>query len=71
MLNCYFQAATYVEFDHSFTDDEKSIAKALWFSSNLNSAACKLKLGDYLEASTLCTKVCSSPHPFSFSSLAK
>nr|POE57277.1 peptidyl-prolyl cis-trans isomerase fkbp65 [Quercus suber] len=50
-------AATYVEFDHSFTDDEKSIAKALWFSSNLNSAACKLKLGDYLEASTLCTKV--------------
>ncbi|XP_075637885.1 70 kDa peptidyl-prolyl isomerase-like isoform X2 [Castanea sativa] len=53
----YEKAATYVEFDHSFTDDEKSIAKALWFSSNLNSAACKLKLGDYLEASTLCTKV--------------
>ncbi|KAK7839347.1 70 kda peptidyl-prolyl isomerase [Quercus suber] len=53
----FIKAATYVEFDHSFTDDEKSIAKALWFSSNLNSAACKLKLGDYLEASTLCTKV--------------
>ncbi|GMY19703.1 70 kDa peptidyl-prolyl isomerase-like [Fagus crenata] len=50
-------AATYVEFDHSFSDDEKSVAKALWLSSNLNSAACKLKLGEYLEASILCTKV--------------
>uniref|UniRef100_A0A2N9G3C8 Uncharacterized protein n=1 Tax=Fagus sylvatica TaxID=28930 RepID=A0A2N9G3C8_FAGSY len=51
------KAATYVEFDHSFSDDEKSVAKALWLSSNLNSAACKLKLGEYLEASILCTKV--------------
>ncbi|KAG6641122.1 hypothetical protein CIPAW_09G051100 [Carya illinoinensis] len=56
----YEKAAKYVEFDHAFTDDEKSTANALWLSCNLNSAACKLKLGEYLEASKLCTKVLES-----------
>lgn len=60
LLHFYLQAAKYVEFDHAFTDDEKSTANALWLSCNLNSAACKLKLGEYLEASKLCTKVLSS-----------
>jgi FK506-binding protein 4/5 len=58
------QAAKYVEFDHSFTDAEKSLANALWLSCNLNRAACKLKLGEFLEASGLCTKVLA---PFSVS----
>ncbi|XP_059428085.1 70 kDa peptidyl-prolyl isomerase-like isoform X2 [Corylus avellana] len=53
----YEKAAKYVEFDHSFTDAEKSIANAVWLSCNLNRAACKLKLGEFLEASGLCTKV--------------
>ncbi|KAF3442184.1 hypothetical protein FNV43_RR16100 [Rhamnella rubrinervis] len=50
-------AAKYIDFDHSFTDVEKCAADALRLSCNLNNAACKLKLGDYLEASKLCTKV--------------
>lgn len=64
LLHFYLQAAKYVEFDHTFTDDEKSTANALWLSCNLNSAACKLKLGEYLEASKLCTKVLSFPPSF-------
>ncbi|KAL7197754.1 hypothetical protein ACSBR2_020308 [Camellia fascicularis] len=56
-LNYLLQASKYVEFDHSFSDDEKYQANALRLSCNLNNAACKLKLGEYREASTLCTKV--------------
>lgn len=56
-LNYLLQASKYVEFDHSFSDDEKCHANALRLSCNLNNAACKLKLGEYREASTLCTKV--------------
>ncbi|CAL5435287.1 unnamed protein product [Camellia sinensis] len=51
------KASKCVEFDHSFSDDEKCHANALRLSCNLNNAACKLKLGEYREASTLCTKV--------------
>ncbi|KAL3533451.1 hypothetical protein ACH5RR_006972 [Cinchona calisaya] len=51
------QASKYIEFDHSFNDDEKFQASSLQLSCNLNNSACKLKLGKYLEASKLCTKV--------------
>lgn len=53
------QASNYTEFSHSFTDDQKCLAKELRLSCLLNNAACKLKLGEYLEASRLCTKVYS------------
>uniref|UniRef100_A0A6N2JZR7 peptidylprolyl isomerase n=1 Tax=Salix viminalis TaxID=40686 RepID=A0A6N2JZR7_SALVM len=52
-----FQATKYIEFDHSFTDEEMCLAKSLRLSCHLNNAACKLKSGEYLEASRLCTKV--------------
>ncbi|KAL1813451.1 hypothetical protein ACET3Z_023516 [Daucus carota] len=53
----YEKASKYVEYDHSFSADEKSQANALQLSCHLNNAACKLKLGEFLEASRLCTKV--------------
>ncbi|KAI4300926.1 hypothetical protein L6164_034252 [Bauhinia variegata] len=53
----YEKAVEYIEFDHSFTDDEKCHATTLRISCYLNNAACKLKLGEYAEASKLCTKV--------------
>ncbi|KAE9599730.1 hypothetical protein Lal_00045764 [Lupinus albus] len=53
----YEQAIRCIEFDHSFSDDEKRRANTLRLSCNLNKAACKLKLGEYSEASRLCTKV--------------
>ncbi|MED6124398.1 hypothetical protein PIB30_058576 [Stylosanthes scabra] len=53
----YEKAVKCIEFDHSFSEDEKLHANTLRLSCNLNNAACKLKLGDYTEASRLCTKV--------------
>ncbi|OVA11790.1 Peptidyl-prolyl cis-trans isomerase [Macleaya cordata] len=53
----YEKAVKCVEFDHSFTDEEKTWANALRISCNLNNAACKLKLEEYVEASKFCTKV--------------
>ncbi|KAJ6332214.1 hypothetical protein OIU76_010576 [Salix suchowensis] len=53
----YDKATEYIEFDHSFTDDEMCLAKSLRLSCHLNNAACKLRSGEYLEASRLCTKV--------------
>ncbi|TKY62748.1 Peptidyl-prolyl cis-trans isomerase FKBP65 [Spatholobus suberectus] len=53
----YEKAVKYIEFDHSFNEDEKRQANTLRLSCNLNNAACKLKLGEYIEASRLCTKV--------------
>ncbi|KAJ6700187.1 PEPTIDYLPROLYL ISOMERASE [Salix purpurea] len=53
----YDKATKYIEFDHSFTEDEMCLAKSLRLSCHLNNAACKLKTGEYLEASRLCTKV--------------
>ncbi|BAT85078.1 hypothetical protein LR48_Vigan10g025700 [Vigna angularis] len=53
----YEKAVKYIEFDHSFGEDEKHRSNNLRLSCNLNNAACKLKLGEYIEASRLCTKV--------------
>ncbi|XP_073003060.1 70 kDa peptidyl-prolyl isomerase-like [Typha latifolia] len=53
----YEKAAKFVEFDSSFSDDEKKQSKALKVTCNLNNAACKLKLKDYKQAEKLCTKV--------------
>ncbi|KAL8162931.1 hypothetical protein V2J09_014420 [Rumex salicifolius] len=51
------EALKYLEFNHSFTDEEKSLAKNLEASCYLNNAACKLKLEEYNEVSRLCSKV--------------
>ncbi|GAY43643.1 hypothetical protein CUMW_076070 [Citrus unshiu] len=53
----FTKAAKIIEFHHSFTDDEKHQANGLRLSCYLNNAACKLKLEDYSETSSLCTKV--------------
>ncbi|KAM7271400.1 hypothetical protein ACFE04_030614 [Oxalis oulophora] len=53
----YDKAANYVEYNHEFTEDKKRLAKSLLLSCYLNNAACQLKLGNYPEASRLCTKV--------------
>lgn len=47
----------FIEYDSSFSDEEKQQAKALKIACNLNNAACKLKLKDYKQAEKLCTKV--------------
>ena len=51
------QAAKYIEYDSSFSEEEKKQSKALKISCKLNNAACKLKLKEYREAEKLCTKV--------------
>ncbi|KAH7556829.1 hypothetical protein JRO89_XS11G0000800 [Xanthoceras sorbifolium] len=53
----FTKAVKFIEFDHSFSEDEKCLAKGLMISCNLNNAACKLKLEEYSQASKLCTKV--------------
>ncbi|WCJ37930.1 Peptidyl-prolyl cis-trans isomerase FKBP65 [Euphorbia peplus] len=53
----YEKAVKYIEYDTSFSDEEKKQAKALKVACNLNNAACKLKLKEYKEAEKLCTKV--------------
>ncbi|KAH0640654.1 hypothetical protein KY285_037240 [Solanum tuberosum] len=53
----YEKAASFIEYDSSFCDDEKQQAKLLKVSCNLNNAACKLKLKEYKEAAKLCSKV--------------
>ncbi|KAK4440512.1 Peptidyl-prolyl cis-trans isomerase FKBP65 [Sesamum alatum] len=53
----YEKAAKYIEYDTSFSEEEKKRSKALKVTCNLNNAACKLKLKDYKEAEKLCTKV--------------
>ncbi|KAJ8748170.1 hypothetical protein K2173_000578 [Erythroxylum novogranatense] len=53
----YEKAVKYIEYDSSFSDDEKKQAKALKVACNLNNAACKLKLKDCKQAEKLCTKV--------------
>ncbi|KAJ6319027.1 hypothetical protein OIU76_014382 [Salix suchowensis] len=50
-------AAKFIEYDSSFTDEEKQQSKVLEISCKLNNAACKLKLKDYKEAEKLCSKV--------------
>ncbi|XP_066330976.1 70 kDa peptidyl-prolyl isomerase-like [Miscanthus floridulus] len=53
----YEKAAKHIEYESSFSEDEKKQSKQLKISCNLNNAACKLKLKDYKEAVKLCTKV--------------
>ncbi|KAK7400042.1 hypothetical protein VNO78_11241 [Psophocarpus tetragonolobus] len=53
----YEKAIKYVEYDSSFSDEEKQQTKALKITCNLNNAACKLKLKDYKQAEKTCTKV--------------
>ncbi|XP_059298086.1 70 kDa peptidyl-prolyl isomerase-like [Lycium ferocissimum] len=53
----YEKASKFIQFDHSFNEDEKCRAKTLRLSCYLNDAACKLKMGEHQEASKLCSKV--------------
>ncbi|KAK7256118.1 hypothetical protein RIF29_29552 [Crotalaria pallida] len=53
----YEKAVKFIEYDTSFSEDEKKQAKALKVACNLNNAASKLKLKEYKEAEKLCTKV--------------
>ncbi|KAG5406565.1 hypothetical protein IGI04_012684 [Brassica rapa subsp. trilocularis] len=53
----YEKAVKYIEYDSSFSEEEKKQAKALKVACNLNDAACKLKLEEYRQAEKLCTKV--------------
>ncbi|XP_047087374.1 70 kDa peptidyl-prolyl isomerase-like [Lolium rigidum] len=53
----YEKAAKFIEYDTSFSEDEKKLSKQLKITCNLNNAACKLKLKDYKQAEKLCTKV--------------
>ncbi|KAE8668763.1 Peptidyl-prolyl cis-trans isomerase FKBP65 [Hibiscus syriacus] len=53
----YEKAVKYIDYDTSFSEEEKKQTKALKVACNLNNAACKLKLKDYKEAEKLCSKV--------------
>ncbi|XP_021273510.1 peptidyl-prolyl cis-trans isomerase FKBP62-like [Herrania umbratica] len=53
----YEKAVKCIEYDSSFSEEEKKQAKALKVACNLNNAACQLKLKDYKQAEKLCTKV--------------
>ncbi|KAJ8755324.1 hypothetical protein K2173_019122 [Erythroxylum novogranatense] len=53
----YEKAVNLIEYDSSFSDEEKQQSKTLKISCKLNNAACKLKSKDYKEAEKLCTKV--------------
>ncbi|KAF5746276.1 peptidyl-prolyl cis-trans isomerase FKBP62-like [Tripterygium wilfordii] len=53
----YEKAVKFIDYDSSFSEEEKKQARALKVACNLNDAACKLKLKDYKQAEKLCTKV--------------
>lgn len=53
----YEKAIRYIEYDSAFSDEEKKQSRVLRISSNLNKAACKLKLKEYEQAEKVCTKV--------------
>ncbi|CAL5058213.1 unnamed protein product [Urochloa decumbens] len=53
----YKKALSFIEYDSSFSEEEKQLSKPLKISCKLNNAACKLKLKDYKEAKELCTEV--------------
>lgn len=57
MLLYTVQAVNFIEYDSSFSDDDKQQVKLLKVSYNLNNAVCKLKLKEYKEAAKLCSKV--------------
>ncbi|XP_027921388.1 70 kDa peptidyl-prolyl isomerase-like [Vigna unguiculata] len=52
----YEKAMKFIEYDSSFSDEEKQQSKALKITCNLNNAACKLKLKEYKQAEKLCSK---------------
>ncbi|KOM58390.1 hypothetical protein LR48_Vigan11g142400 [Vigna angularis] len=53
----YEKAVKFIEYDTSFSEEEKKSSKTLKVACNLNNAACKLKLKDYKQTEKLCTKV--------------
>ncbi|XP_008244682.1 PREDICTED: peptidyl-prolyl cis-trans isomerase FKBP62 [Prunus mume] len=53
----YEKAVKYIDYDTSFSEEDKKQAKVLKVACNLNNAACKLKLKDYKQAEKLCSKV--------------
>ncbi|CAL9150813.1 70 kDa peptidyl-prolyl isomerase-like [Musa acuminata AAA Group] len=53
----YEKGAKFIEYDNSFSEEEKKQSRALKAICNLNNAACKLKFKDYKEAEKLCSKV--------------
>ncbi|KAH7521534.1 hypothetical protein FEM48_Zijuj07G0043800 [Ziziphus jujuba var. spinosa] len=53
----YEKAVKFIEYDSSFSDEEKQQTKMLKITCNLNNAACQLKLKEYKQAEKLCTKV--------------
>jgi len=57
VLSWVTQAMKFIEYDSSFSDEEKQQSKALKITCNLNNAACKLKLKEYKQAEKLCSKV--------------
>lgn len=57
VVETWLQAAKYIEYDSSFSEEEKKLSKTLKIASYLNNAACKLKLKEYKDAEKLCTKV--------------
>ncbi|XP_049931515.1 peptidyl-prolyl cis-trans isomerase FKBP65-like isoform X2 [Nymphaea colorata] len=50
-------AVKYVEFESTFSEEQKKIGKFFKVTCSLNNAACKLKLKKYREAAKLCTNV--------------
>ncbi|KAF9614383.1 hypothetical protein IFM89_018282 [Coptis chinensis] len=53
----YDMAAKYVEFDSTFSAEQKKLGKFFTVTCNLNHALCQLKLKEFTEAAKLCTKV--------------
>jgi FK506-binding protein 4/5 len=53
----YSKASSFVEYDHSLTEEEKARAKPLQITAHLNTAACHLKLKDYKACIEKCDKV--------------
>ncbi|XP_073157822.1 70 kDa peptidyl-prolyl isomerase-like [Henckelia pumila] len=64
----YEEGSKLIEYNHSFNHEEKVEANSLRLLCYLNNAACKLKSGDYVEATRLCTKVLES-EPFNVKAL--
>ncbi|RRT81202.1 hypothetical protein GW17_00030630 [Ensete ventricosum] len=60
----YEKGAKLIEYDNSFSEEEKKLSTALKAICNLNNAACKLKLKDYKEAEKLCSKVSVNPSDY-------
>ncbi|XP_058076364.1 70 kDa peptidyl-prolyl isomerase-like [Magnolia sinica] len=55
----YEKAAKFIEYDNTFSEEEKKKSKVQKVTCNLNNAACKPKLKDYKEVEKLCLKTSS------------